>query len=294
MARTWDDGSLGRKRWRAADMWRHSEGARRRFMAKTESNGAPLIGVTACSKTIGPHPFHAAGDKYVRAVSHGAGGLPLVIPALSDFFDPADLADRMDGLMLTGSPSNVEPHHYGGAPAAPGTEHDAPRDAMALPLARAALEAGVPILAICLGIQELNVVMGGTLHQRVHELPGKLDHRGRKHTRIDVRYGAAHAVSLTHGGYFASLAGSLSMEVNSLHAQSIDRVADGLIVEAVAPDGIVEAVRAKDSRAFTVGVQWHPEWKFWDNSISKALFKDFGAACRARAAARATRRKAVA
>ena len=263
-------------------------------MATATSQGAPLIGVTACTKAIGLLPFHAAGDKYVRAVSHGAGGLPLVIPALTDFLEPADLADRLDGLMLTGSPSNVEPHHYGGVPSVPGTEHDAPRDAMALPLTRAALDAGVPILAICLGVQELNVVLGGTLHQRVHELPGKLDHRSRKRTRMDVRYAPVHAISLTRGGFFANLAGAASMEVNSLHAQSIDRVADGLVVEAVAPDGIVEAVRAKDARAFTVGVQWHPEWKFWDNPVSTALFRAFGEACRARAAARSARRKAVA
>jgi putative glutamine amidotransferase len=243
----------------------------------------PIIGIPCCARPIGEHPFHVVGEKYISAVAASSGGLPLLIPALGAGIDGSELVGRLDGLFLTGSRSNVEPRHYDGSPSQPGTAHDAQRDATTLPLIRAAVAAGLPILAVCRGIQELNVALGGTLHQLVHEVPGRRDHRAPQGT-VDEKYAhAAHPVDLTSGGYFASLAGTSQLMVNSLHGQGIDRLAPGLVVEAVAPDGQIEAVRAAAAR-FVVGVQWHPEFRVADNAFSIALFAAFGAACRARAA----------
>ncbi|MGE0096172.1 MAG: gamma-glutamyl-gamma-aminobutyrate hydrolase family protein [Alphaproteobacteria bacterium] len=255
---------------------------------------APLVGISACVRAIGPHPFHAAGDKYVISISHGAGALPVILPSLGGWYEPVGLLERMDGLLFTGSPSNVEPHLYQGTPSVPGTDHDPHRDATTLPLIRAAIETGVPLLCICRGIQELNAALGGTLHQRIQEIPGKLDHRERPELETAQRYAPVHDIALVPGGFFASLSGAASLHVNSLHAQGIDRLADRLCVDATAPDGIVEAVTVKDARGFAVGVQWHPEWRFWENAVSRALFAAFGDACRARAARRKTGRRAVA
>ncbi|MGQ9366345.1 gamma-glutamyl-gamma-aminobutyrate hydrolase family protein [Azospirillum sp. ST 5-10] len=248
----------------------------------------PLIGIPACARMIGPHPFHVAGDKYVRAVADGAGALPLLIPALGESLEIADLVGRLDGLLVTGSKSNVEPHHYGGVASAPGTLHDPERDATTLPLIRAAVAAGVPVLGICRGLQELNVAFGGTLHQRVHEVPGLNDHREAESESLDVQYGPSHPVRLTAGGVLAGLAGATEVTVNSLHGQGIDRLAPGLAVEATALDGLVEAVRVPSAAAFAIAVQWHPEWRFHDDALSSALFAAFGAA----SAERARRRQA--
>ncbi|AWK87902.1 peptidase C26 [Azospirillum thermophilum] len=249
----------------------------------------PLIGVPACMRRLGEHPFHVAGDKYVRAVSDGADALPLLIPALGDGIDIADLIARLDGLLVTGSPSNVEPQLYGGPASAPGTLHDPARDATTLPLIRAALEAGVPLLGICRGFQELNVALGGTLHQRVQELPGHLDHREDPDSPVELQYAPAHAVRLTPGGLLSRLAdGMAEVRVNSLHSQGIDRLAGGLAVEATAPDGLVEGVRVTGAPAFALAVQWHPEWRFRENPLSTALFRAFGDSARQRAAGRSS------
>jgi putative glutamine amidotransferase len=145
----------------------------------------------------------------------------------------------------------------------------------------------VPLLAICRGIQELNVALGGTLHQEVHELPGRLDHRSNKSVPMHERYEAAHQIRLTPGGTLqALLGGAAEIEVNSLHGQAIDRLAPGLAVEAIAQDGTIEAVSVTGAPAFALAVQWHPEWRVLDNPVSRRLFAAFGAACRTRQAAR--------
>lgn len=246
----------------------------------------PLIGVTACARLLGDHPFHVAGDKYIRAAADGAGGTPLLIPALGDLLGLADLLDRLDGLLITGSRSNVEPQHYDGPPSAPGTHHDPDRDSTTLPLIRLAIERGVPVLGICRGFQEMNVALGGTLHQRVYEVPGLNDHREDESRPVEVQYGPSHPVRLTADGALAAMIGTDAAMVNSLHSQGIQRLAPGLSVEAVAPDGLVEAVRVTNAPAFAMAVQWHPEWRFWDNPLSAALFRHFGDAAAERAAAR--------
>jgi putative glutamine amidotransferase len=248
---------------------------------------APLVGVMGCAKFIAPHPYHAAGEKYVTAVAEAAGAIPLVIPPLGAACDAPDVIARLDGLLVTGSPSNVMPALYGGPPSAPGTLHDEARDATALPLIRAALDAACPLFAICRGMQELNVVHGGTLHQKVHEVPGRDDHRADTGQPLDAQYGPAHPVRLEPGGVIADLAGTDKIIVNSIHSQGIDRLGGGLAVEAVATDGQIEAVRVSGAAAFALGVQWHPEWRFEDDPVSTALFEAFGAACRDRAQAMA-------
>jgi putative glutamine amidotransferase len=156
-----------------------------------------------------------------------------------------------------------------------------------LPLIRRALELGVPLLAICRGIQELNVALGGSLHQHVHEVAGRSDHRSDKSVPLAERYGPAHPITLTPRGILQGLLdGAATVEVNSLHGQAIDRLAPGLAVEALVPDGTIEAVRVVGVRGFALGVQWHPEWRVLDNPISRRLFAAFGAACRARARSR--------
>lgn len=251
---------------------------------------APLIGVTACARAGERHVFHSVAAQYVRAVTDGAAGIPLIIPALGPGTDVAALIETFDGILLTGSPSNVEPHRYGGPPSRDGTLHDAARDETTLPLIRAAIDHGVPLLALCRGHQELNVALGGTLHQNVHELPGKRDHRGRKVPSNEERYGYAHTVELTSGGMLARLAGQQKVQVNSLHAQAIDRIAPGLAIEAVSSDdGVIEAVRVTAAKSLALGVQWHPEWHIATDTLSRAIFSRFGDAARLRAARRAAR-----
>jgi len=240
----------------------------------------PLIGISTCRRDLEPHFFHIAGEKYIDAVLKGAGGVPVLIPAVGDVVDPGEFLVRLDGLLLTGSPSNVEPRQYAGRESDPGTLHDPHRDATTLPLIRAAVAAGVPVFAVCRGFQEMNVAFGGTLHQKVHEVPGMQDHREDLADPLDVQYGPAHAVTLAAGGLLARLAGTDRAMVNSLHGQGVDRLGQGLVVEALAPDGMIEAFRVAGAATFAVGVQWHPEWRVLENPFSLALFRAFGEACR--------------
>jgi len=235
---------------------------------------------------LGPHPFHVVGEKYARAVLDVAEGLPLLIPALAEELRLDELLDRLDGLLFTGSPSNVEPHHYGGPASQPGTLHDPARDATTLPLIRKAVRAGVPVLGICRGFQEVNVAFGGSLHQRVHEVPGHLDHRHDESQPLEQQYGPAHEVILEPGGLLRALAGCDRVRVNSLHWQGIERLGEGLTVEARATDGLIEAFTVAGAARLALAVQWHPEWKVTENALSRALFSAFGAACRDRAESR--------
>ena len=246
----------------------------------------PLVGLPACAREIGIHPFHVVGDKYMRAVTEAAGGLPAAVPALGGALDRSGVLDRFDGLLFTGSPSNVEPALYGGPPSATGTLHDPERDATTLPLIRDAIDAGVPILCICRGFQELNVALGGSLHQAVHEMPDRIDHRSDQSLPRDAQYRPVHDVSLAAGGLLAGLWPAPEVAVNSLHGQGIDRLAPRLEIEALAPDGLIEAACVTDAPSFALGVQWHPEWKVTQDPFSMAIFGAFGEAVRARAASR--------
>jgi len=221
-------------------------------------------------------PVHQANDEYITAIQFGAGALPLLIPSTDAPLDIEAVLGAVDGLLFTGSPSNVAPAYYG-ATARPGTELDERRDASTLPLLRAAIAAGKPLLAICRGFQELNVALGGSLHQHVHEIPGRLDHREPKDVPLELEYGPAHAIAITPNGLLARLSGLAEANVNSLHHQGIDRLAPGLRIEAAAPDGQIEAVSLDGAKAFLLGVQWHPEWQFARDKLSCAIFAGFGA-----------------
>jgi putative glutamine amidotransferase len=244
----------------------------------------PLVGISCCSKQFGLFgmPNHAASDTYVRATDQIVGAVPVLIPANGDKADVETLMSRLDGLILTGSRSNVQPSLYGGPPHAEGTPEDPARDAVTMALIRSAVARSVPILAICRGLQEFNVALGGSLHQRLQDLPDRLDHSTPMQPSARVRQGKAHSVRLTPGGWLHRLAGATEIPVNSLHNQGIDRLAPGLAVEAVAPDGTIEAVRAVNVPGFACGVQWHPEYDFDSDSVSWRIFLSFGEAVRAR------------
>ena len=242
----------------------------------------PIVGIPACMRTVNERVIHTIADKYPTAIIEATGCLPISIPAVGLKIDITAVLDMLDGLLLTGSPSNVHPSEYGSEPLDAEILHDLARDATTLPLIREAVRRDLPVLAICRGIQELNVALGGTLHQRLRDMPNRISHRPPKDSP-DGPYGPAHSVVLTPGGLLAAFAGSDEIMVNSLHGQGIDRPAPGLCVEAVAPDGQIEGVSLPHAR-FVVGVQWHPEYKVLENPVSVALFAAFGRACRAAAA----------
>jgi len=244
----------------------------------------PLIGIPADRRMVGQHPFHMVGEKYARAILEAADAAPLLIPPFAQELKFTELLDRLDGLLFTGSPSNVEPHHYQGTPSEPGTLHEPARAATTLPLIRHAVERGVPVLGICRGFQEMNVAFGGTLWQKLQEVPGHLDHREPKDQPIDLQYAPVHEVTLAPGGVLRRLAGGAEkLRVNSLHGQGVRELGPGLTVEARAGDGVIEAFRVTAAPSFALAVQWHPEWRVLDNPFSTALFAEFGQACRQRA-----------
>lgn len=242
----------------------------------------PLIGITCCT---GSDPAdgtaqHVAADSYVRAVGGIVGGVPVLLPASGAAADIGALVARLDGLVVTGSLSNVHPDLYAGPPHRPGTREDRARDAVTLPLIRAAVAAGLPMLAICRGFQELNVAYGGTLHQHVAELPGRLDHSAPRDGDPVRRRARRHLAILAPGGLLHRLAGAGSVAVNSLHDQGIDRLATRLAVEARAPDGVIEAVRVAGSPGLALGLQWHPEIEPEADPFSRAILGRFAAAVR--------------
>lgn len=244
----------------------------------------PLVGISCCTKLFGTYgmPNHAASDTYVRAVDQVMGAVPVLVPANGDSADVDTLVARLDGVILTGSRSNVQPRLYQGPPHPEGTPEDEKRDAMTMRLIRAAIAAGIPVFAICRGLQELNVALGGSLHQRLQDLPDRLDHSTPLHPNGRIRTGKAHEIRITPGSWLHRLAGAAVIPVNSLHNQGIDHLAPGLVVEGVAPDGTIEAVRLPGAAALTIGVQWHPEYDFATDAVSRDLFAAFGAAVRGR------------
>jgi len=241
---------------------------------------AAVVGIVSDHRTVGKHPFHMAGEKYIAAIRDGAGVVPLLVPVLPDPLPPDELLGALDGLLFTGSPSNVAPALYGGPAPREDVLQDAHRDATALPLLKAAIAQGTPTLCICRGFQELNVAFGGTLHQHVQEVEGRIDHREDKDADLDVQYGPAHPVRVSPDGVLGKIVRERTFEVNSLHSQGIDRLAPALHADAAAPDGQIEAVSMPGAKAFLLGVQWHPEWRWAENPVSRAIFRAFGDAVR--------------
>lgn len=237
----------------------------------------PVIGVSACTTQIGHHLFHIAGDKYLRAAA--IAGLPMVIPALGSLTDRQALLESVDGLIFTGSPSNVEPHHYQGPASEAGTRHDPARDSTTLPLIREAVAAGIPVFGICRGFQEMNVAFGGSLYQKVHEAGPFRDHREQPDDPVDMQYGFRHPVHVQSGGLLADIGLAGEINVNSLHGQGVERLGPGLRIEALAPDGLIEAFSVEGAASFALGVQWHPEWQVHQHPEYLTLFEAFALAC---------------
>ncbi len=243
----------------------------------------PIVGIPACIKMLGEHPFHAVGAKYIDAIVHAADCIPLVLPAIGNQQDIAAILALVDGVLLTGSESNVAPERYNKTLGKPDMLMDKARDATTLPLIEAAVTAGIPLLGICRGFQEINVAFGGTLHQEVHAQKSMMNHQEKSGT-LDVQYGPAHPVHLAAGSFLQRLLdGATEITVNSIHGQGIDQLGNHLSAEAKAPDGLVEAIHVKVAKSFTLAVQWHPEWKVSENTQSMAIFRAFGDACRVHA-----------
>lgn len=241
----------------------------------------PIVLIPTCSKQIGHHPWQAVQMKYLEAVVHGAGCQPLLIPSMGKDTDIEALLAVADGVMLTGSPSNVHPEYFGQAVRNPALPLDPARDATTLPLIARTLALGIPLLAVCRGMQEVNVALGGTLYQAVQEINGMLDHREDSTQSLERQYAWKHSVDIKPGGRLAALLGATrSINVNSLHGQGVAQLAAGLRIEAEAPDGLVEAFSVVTATGFNLALQWHPEWQVRDNPDSMKIFGGFGAACR--------------
>jgi putative glutamine amidotransferase len=254
---------------------------------------APLVLVAADAKEINGVPWQAVTETYLTALVHGAGAIPLILPSLGQAIDVEAVLARVDGVLLPGSVSNVHPTRYGVAPSTKAEPHDEKRDSLTLPLIAGAVRHRVPLFAICRGMQEMNVALGGTLLAEVHETPGRHDHRAPDHPERDRRYAIRQDVIVRAGGPLAAILGEGTVRVNSLHRQGVDRLAPPLAVEATAPDGTIEAVSVKDSTTFALGVQWHPEYWVRTDLPSQRLFSAFGRAIRARLAARSGMREAA-
>ncbi|MBS0449153.1 MAG: gamma-glutamyl-gamma-aminobutyrate hydrolase family protein [Proteobacteria bacterium] len=258
-------------------------------VARPDARDKPVVLVPACNRMLAQHPFHVAGKKYVDAVRL-AGALPLVVPNA----EPGDidaLLDLADGVLLTGSASNVHPSHFDEAVHDPSLPLDIDRDAWTLALIPKAIGRGIPLFGICRGFQETNVALGGSLYQAVQEIEGRRDHRAMADAPVDVQYGLAHEVIVEPGGLLAGILDAPRVQVNSVHGQGANRLAAGLRVEARAPDGLVEAFSLPSAPGFNLCVQWHPEWMAAENPVSVRLLQAFGAACRSyRARQRAPQR----
>jgi putative glutamine amidotransferase len=248
---------------------------------------AAWVGIPADQKLIGHHYFHAVGEKYLRAVWEASDCMPMLIPSIQPALPWRELLSQLDGLFLTGAYSNIEPHHYSDEPSYEGNEHDPARDANTLPLIPLALEMNVPIFAVCRGFQEVNVALGGSLYQKVHQTPGYNNHLEDPNDPLDQQYALSHPVRIAEGGVLHSLGYSGDVMVNSLHGQGIRALAPSLKVEATAPDGLIEAVSTTRSDRFLLAVQWHPEWKVRENEFYLSMFRLFGDKCRQRQKARA-------
>ncbi len=246
---------------------------------------APLVLIPCDVKRVGAYPFHAVGEKYINAVAHGAGALPILMPAwgageeldmLTGHYDLQAVLDRVQGVFLPGSVSNVHPRRYAGEQVP--MLHDEQRDEAVFPLITAVLERGLPLFAVCRGFQELNVALGGTLHPRLHEAGGYIEHREDESLPRAERYEVVHRVDVVDGGLLHGAVGTNRIRVNSLHTQGVRDLAPALTVEGRAEDGLVEAVSLPGR--WVLGVQWHPEWSVRDDPVSAALFAAFGRALR--------------
>ncbi len=245
----------------------------------------PVVGVIGSAHLAeGKFPAQRVSERILRAAAETADALPLIFAGTPEIIDLDALLDTVDGVLLTGSRANVHPLHFGLEPDPRHEPYDEPRDALALPLIEACVARGVPLFGICRGFQEMNDAFGGTLHPEIRELPGRMKHRalrlenGEINPDPKVIYAERHEVRLTSGGAFAKLLGAETIRVNSLHGQGILKPGDRVIVEGVAEDGTIEAIRIDGAKNFAIGVQWHAEHVADRNPVNRTLFAAFGAA----------------
>ena len=251
----------------------------------------PTVGIPVDVKHIEINPYHVVGEKYINAIAHGSGCFPVLLPAmekgeqlrsLSSKFDLTKQVKSLDGLFLPGSISNIHPSHYAEELQTPNLPTDRQRDATTLDLIKLVVDEGIPLLAICRGFQELNVAYGGSIHQKIQEVGTYMDHREDASQPRDEQYKPAHSIELTKTGKLYQIFKQEKAWVNSIHGQGINKLGDGLFIEARAPDKLIEAISVTNSKSFTLGVQWHAEWRFWDNPLSSAIFNAFGEAVKHR------------
>ncbi len=240
----------------------------------------PLILVTADIKMLDGYRWHSVNEFYLKAVASVADAVPVILPALGADIDLDSALDQADGVLATGSKSNVNPELYGREATEANGPYDPDRDSTSLPLLKKAVERGIPMFAICRGMQELNVAYGGTLQTEIQELDGRFDHRAPVSEIQAERFRLAHQIEITTGGVLASLVGDAPIQVNSLHRQAVGALGNGLVVEARADDGTIEAMSIERSPAYTVATQWHPEYWASDDAPSRKLFEAFGDAAR--------------
>jgi putative glutamine amidotransferase len=249
----------------------------------------PVVGVIGNSHRLeNRFEVQTVSERNLRAIAEVAGALPLMFAGCPGFTDIGALLDIVDGVVLAGARANVHPSHFRAEPDPRHEPYDVNRDDLALSLAEACVARRVPIFGICRGLQEMNVAFGGSLHPEIRELPGRLNHRmprlenGEIHPDLAVVFADRHEVRLVQGGVFARLLGRETIRVNSLHGQGILEPGKRIVVEGVAEDGTIEAIRIADAPAFALGVQWHAEYEPLRNPINRALFEAFGEALLAR------------
>lgn len=241
----------------------------------------PLVAIPSDLKTINNVSWHAVSEQYLIAAAEIAGLTPIIIPAMGDAISIDTVLDAVDGVLLSGAVSNIYPDHYGVEADSTYEPFDQARDATTLPLIRKAIEKGVPLLAICRGLQELNVALGGSLATEIHEIDGRNDHRSPTSDIRDECYRLSHPVTIAPDSCLATIINAQTITVNSLHRQAIDNLAPCLSVEAMAEDGTIEAVSVKDAKTFALGTQWHPEYWAKTDAPSRRIFEAFGDAVRA-------------
>jgi len=249
----------------------------------------PVVGVIGNAQLVNERfNVQVVGQRNLRAVAEVADALPLMFAGIPDVTDVDALLGAVDGILLTGARANVHPTCFGMEPDPKHEPYDQDRDTVALALARACVDRGVPVFGICRGFQELNVAFGGSLHPEIRELPGRMNHRmprlenGEIHPDPEVVFADRHDVKLTSGGVFAELLGCETIRVNSLHGQGILEPGKRIVIEGVAEDGTFEAIRIADAPAFALGVQWHAEYDPQINPVNRTLFQAFGEALRKR------------
>jgi putative glutamine amidotransferase len=249
----------------------------------------PVIGVIGNTYLAeNRFPSQRVGEKNLKAIVDVTGALPLMFAGCPDLTDVGALLDAVDGILLTGGRANVHPRRFGVEPDVKHEPYDERRDAVAIAVSEACVARGVPLFGICRGLQEMSVAFGCSLHPEIRELPGRVNHRmprlenGEIHPDHNVVFADRHDVHLTPGGRFAQLYGRDTIRVNSLHGQGILNLDCRVVVEGVADDGTIEAIRIADAPGFALGVQWHAEYDPQHNPVNRVLFEAFAEAISAR------------